>query len=344
MRITHQMMTRDYLKRMNTNLSNLTRSNDKLNSNRAFNKAYENVADASKALKVRKLISDNERYQTSIRDAQGRVKAAEDGIRSVNSLLITAKDRMVEGLNGTMHESDRQKIAAELGKAQEEVLQIMNMTYSDKYLYNASGNANAKQPFKVEADGMLYYNGSKVDALMKDPLTGQPSNYVSGQGYEPIQWDEKNYVDIGFGYKLTGDLKVDANTAFSDTFSGIQSFGYGKNADGVPLNAHSLLGQMVTHLEANNIEGMEKDLNAISDSMEFLLTSITEVGARYSSLESTMGRLESEYVNLADTQNSLEGVDLAEEIIYNKDYEMSWLVTLQLGSKILPQTLFDFIR
>ncbi|MGD9560456.1 MAG: hypothetical protein AB7V55_07615, partial [Oscillospiraceae bacterium] len=343
MRITHQMLSRNYLKRMNTNLSNLTKSNDKMSSQRAFNKAYENLADAGKALKIRKLIADDERQLTAVRDAQGRAKAAEDGIRNVNSLMIGAKDRLVEGLNGTMSPEDRQKIASELGKLQEEIFQIMNGQFSDKYLYNSAGNEDGSAPFTIGGAGELLYNGSPVDGLVKDPATGKPATVENGV-YTPIPWNADNYVDIGAGFMLTGDKRVDANTAFRDTFSGVESFGYGTNADGVPLNAYSLFGNMVKHLQADNIEALEKDLNAIPDSMEFLLTSITEVGARYTVLEDTADRLESEYINLVDTQNRLEGIDLSREIIYNKDFEMSWLVTLQLGSKILPQTIFDFLK
>lgn len=344
MRITHSMMTRNYLQRMNTNLSRLTSSNDKMTSQRAFNKAHEDVSAAGKALKVRKLIYENERNLESVSETQSRVKAAEDAIRGINDLLIQSEDRMVQALNGTLTQSDREKIATELEKLQGEVLQIMNTKFSDKYLFNAAGNADATQPFTVDAGGALYYNGTAVDSMQKSPVTGNPTTFVQGEGYVDIPWNATNYVDIGSGFELKSNGAVDANTAFSDTFSGVGSFGYGRNDDGVPLNAYSLLGDMVTHMRAGNMQGLDKDLNAISDSMEFLLTSITEVGARYSTLDDVKGRLESEYINLADTQNRLEGIDLAEEIIYNKDYEMSWLVTLQLGSRVLPQTIFDFLR
>ncbi len=340
MRISHQMLSRNYLKRMNTNLSNLTQSNERMSSQRAYNKSYENVSDAGKALKIRKLIADDERHLTTIRDAQGRASAAEDALRTVDSLMIRAKDRLVEGMNGTMSQDDRDKIAAELERARDEVFQIMNTSFADKPLFAASGNANGSPPFSVDASGALLYNGSPVDDLVAHPTTGKPVN----PDLSAIPYNTDNYVDIGFGLSLTSAGKVDPNTAFKDTYSGIENFGFGVNDDGVPLNAYSLFDRMVQDLRSGNMEGMGNDLNAISDSMEFLLTSITEIGARGVTLEDTAARLENEYINLAEIQNKLEGIDLSREAIFNKDYEMSWMVTLQLGSKILPQTIFDFIR
>lgn len=337
MRITHQQLSRNYLKRMNNNLTNLTKSNERMTSERAYNKGYENVTDAGKALRVRKLLANSERYLTNIRDASGRATAAEDCIRSVNSILNKATDLVTEGLNGTFNQDDRDKIATEIKALQDEVFKTMNSSFGDKYLFTASGNKDGSAPFSV-VSGELMYNGTAVDSMTRG-TSGQILDATSA----PIQYNEPNYVDIGFGYKVTGN-KVDPNTAFRDTFSGVESFGFGLNSDGMPVNAYSLLGDMVTNLNNGNRDALAKDLDGIKVSMNALLTSVTEIGARVTTLENTASRLEDEYINLAETQKKLEGLDLSEEIIYNKDFETSWLVTLQLGSKILPQTIFDFIR
>lgn len=337
MRITHNMLSRNYIGRMNNNLTKLTGSNQKMTSGRAYNKGYENVTDAGKALRIRKLIADDERYLSTIRDVSGRAAMAEDGMRTINSLLIRVEDRVIAGLNGTLAPEDREKIATEIQQVQEEVLMIMNSSYAGKHVYGAAGNGQASEPFKV-VNGELQYNTTSVDSIRK-MANGQ---LVNSDG-DPIPFNEPNYVDIGFGYKVVNG-KVDPNTAFRDTYSGVECFGFGKNADGTAVNAYSLLGSMVNNLNNNNMDALGKDLNAIHTAMGFLQTAITEVGARTVTLEDTAARLENEYITLAETQNDLESIDLSNEIIYNKDYEMSWLVTLQLGSKILPQTLFDFIR
>ena len=340
MRITQNMVTRNYIKRMNNNYGNLTKSNDKIASQRSFNKGYENVSDAGKTLRVRRLLADNERYQTTVRDVQGRVTAAEDSMRTLTDRLTMVKDRVVEANNGTLTDKDRDLIAQELSALQEETMALMNTSFSDKYVFAAAGNSGGQPPFSTDATGALLYQGQKVDDMYLDAGTGKVS-----LGGNEIKYNARNYVDIGFGYKLGPDGKVDPNTAFQDTFSGVECFGYGKDpSTGVPLNAYSLLSDMVTSLKANDLDRLGEDLNAITDSMTFMLRSITEVGARGVTLQNTQGNLENEYVVLIDTQNKLEGLDISEEIIYNKEYELSWNVTLQLGSKTLPTSIFDFLR
>lgn len=343
MRITHQMLSRNYLTRMNKNQTTLKESNERLSAQRKFNKGYENVTDAGKALRTRKLVAANERYQVAVRDAEGRAASAEESLRTVNSLLITTKEKLIQGMNGTYTQAERDKIATEVTKHQEEVLQLMNSSFADKPIFAAAGNKDGSPPFSTDASGQLSYNGTLVDDMVFNPDTGNVAT-LQGTFFVDIPYNADNYIDIGYGYSLTSEGKVDPNTAFKDTYSGVESFGYGVNEDGVPINAHSLMGYISTSLKNGDVDAMGKALDALPQTMDYLLTTITEIGSRGVTLENTMANLEKEYNLLAETQTELEGIDLAEEITYNKQYEMNWMVTLQMGSKVLPQTIFDFIR
>lgn len=348
MRITNQMLNRNYLKRMNNNLGNLTNSNEKMASGRAFVQGDENVSDAGKALKVRQMMANNQRFNDTIRDVQGRVAAAEDGIRTVNSLAIAAKDRLVQGLNGTMGQEDRDKIAVELERAQEEIMQIMNTQYADKHLFAASSNGDGSPPFTKGPAGELLYNGTAVDSMVKNPANGRPATAVDLGGgvfqYTDIPYNTPNFVDIGLNFALMPDGSVDPNTGFKETFSGVECFGYGMDAKGVPVNAYSLFGKMAEGLRSGNMDNIDVCLDALPQTMNFMLTAVTEIGARGVTLDNTSARLDNEFLNLAESQNLLEGVDISREAMLNKNFERGWLVTLQLGSKILPQSIFDFLR
>lgn len=336
MRVTHQMLQRNYLNRMENNLSQYTKSGDKISSNRAFSKAHENVTDAGKALRMRKLIASNERYQSTIRDVQGRTAAAEDGLRTVNSLMIKVEDLLIEGMNGTMTTEDREKIATEIDQYQGQIYQIMNSKFGDKYVFSSAGNSDGSAPFEA-VDGALKYNGTYTDTMMK-----QADGTIVDDNGDPIPFNTPNYVDIGFGYAIK-DGGVDPNTAFKDTYSGVECFGYGYSSNGSSLNAWSLLGEISTNLRNSNMTGLDDNLDALKESMGFMLTSITEIGARGVTLDNTLTNLQNEYINLVETDDKLENVDIAEEIVYNSSYETTWMVTLQMGSKLIPPSIFNYL-
>ncbi|MEG1103826.1 MAG: hypothetical protein RSD78_03185 [Oscillospiraceae bacterium] len=339
MRITHNMMTRNYLGSVNKTLKNLSASNDRLTSQRAFNKASENVSSADRALRVRRLLVENEEAVKNISDLNARYESAENSLMAINNIVGTVTEDLVRGMNGTMEASDREKLAREVNNLQEHVLQTMNAKFSDKFLFAASGNKDGSAPFTVGANG-IEYNGQDVNAMVPD-ANGKPT--LNGK---PIDYNKVNHVDIGLGFGLEGtgiNATVDPRTAVQSTFSGAETFGFGVDADGNPKNIYSLLGKVADDLRAGNSGTLSKDLDAVKAMHSELLMQVTDMGNRANFAEQTSLRLQNDTLNLQEVQNRVEAVPLEKEMMYNKDFEMSWNITLQLGSKILPPSIFNFL-
>lgn len=345
MRITHNMLTRNYLSSVNNNLKNLSGSNDRLTTQRSFNKASENVAGADKALRVRRLLIDNETAVSTMKDLDATYEAAEDSMRAINDIVGNVTDDLMRGLNGTMDPGDREKLAVEIESLQEHVLLTMNAKFSDKYVFAASGNANGAPPFSVGANG-LEYNGTVVDTMLED-ADGNPTLPPPAVAGTPIPYNKRNYVDIGLGITMVGtgqDAEVDPRTAVPGSFSGVETFGFGLDANGAPRNAYSLLGKIAGDLRGGNTDTLSQDLTAVKAMQSALLVQVTDAGNMVKFNEKTSARFENEILNLQKLQNDVEAVPLEKEMMNNKDFEMSWMITLQLGSKILPQSIFNFLN
>ena len=442
MRITNRNQMSTFMSRMNNNLSQLTKSNNKMSSQRKFDKAWENVADATRTMRVRRLIRDNEHSLTNIRDVQGRMNASEDNLGAINKILEQTLDRSVQGLNATYDESDRQKMAAELENLQRQTLSLMNGQYADEFLFSAAGGATKGQPFQMgtmtmpeleygnlwqtDANGNaifdtdvngnkiprpilvndgagnmvpqqgwktktqpvmgkdaggnniitgyqpvtktvtgLMYNGMPVDMMKEDPTTkkivwqgptpGYETSMAKNPSYNPftmngseIKWTEipfnkNNFIDIGLGFKLKGN-SASPETSMQYTYSGAELFGVGRNENGISNNVYTLLGEICDSLNTNNMDQLGQQLDQLRVCRDRLMVGITQIGTSAKFSEDMAGILENDTLVLKTTQTDLEAIDLAEESINNKDFEMSWMVTLQLGSKVLPTSLFDFMR
>lgn len=342
MRITHNMLTRNYMSSVNTNLKNLKGSNQKLASQRSFNSAGENVANADRALRVRRLIRENETAVTTIKDLDAQYEAVENSIRAINDIMTTVTDDAIRGMNGTMDSSDREKLATEIENLQDHVFQTMNAKFSDRPLFAASGNDTGANPFSLDANGKLLYNGQDVDSMQPD-ANGKPTDALGN----PIKYNGKNYVDVGLGFTVNGAGAagvLDTRTAVANTFSGVETFGFGTDADGNPKNIYSLLGKMANDLRAGDPETLAVTLDAATGAQSNLLVQLTNVGNMSNFIGQTSERLENDTLNLKEVQNRIEAVPLEQEMMSNKEFEMSWMVTLQLGSKILPPSIFDFLR
>ena len=50
------------------------------------------------------------------------------------------------------------------------------------------------------------------------------------------------------------------------------------------------------------------------------------------------------YTPRTDHQKDLEAVKVETEAVNNKSAETAWMITLQLGSSIIPPSIFDFMK
>ena len=140
---------------------------------------------------------------------------------------------------------------------------------------------------------------------------------------------------------------VDPKSAFNPRTSGIDVLGFGTNEkDGFANNIYEVMKEIASTLKT---EPFDRDklnnlLDVAKDRQNGLVISLTNVGTRDKFLDYNISRLESEASTLQKTRKSVEDVNIEEESIFSKMYESSWLITLQLGTKIIPPSIFDYMR
>ena len=69
----------------------------------------------------------------------------------------------------------------------------------------------------------------------------------------------------------------------------------------------------------------------------------TDLGNRMQYLEQTQSRLEDDITDMTTLETDLISSNPAEEAIKMKECEYVWLAVMQLGSKVLPASLLDFM-
>lgn len=450
MRVTNRNQIMTQMRNMNKTLGNLSESNNRMSSQRKLNHAYENVADATRAMRVRKAIRDKDFYMRNGDETVGRIDSADGALQTAVTVLRKVTDRVEQGLNGTFQDDDRQKIAAEIESLQGEILSLMNSKYADQFVFGAAGGPIAdKAPFANEkvqipvmetvnyhmenedgnklflvkagnpsvydadgneyrpgdtiSDGMtlfdaplggaqvpvnntnfdeklnrvqhqakdangnpqfttretLAYHGMPVDEMEFNKNTGKVEWYAfdsttgavafdkaTGEPIREMPYNATNYVDIGLGYefiKTKDGETLNPDTVVPYTFSGVEMFGMGKT-DGMSNNLYSAMGEIVTALKQNDLDALSKHLDHLPSMRSTLLTGLTEAGTRSNFITDMRAIHENDKLAYQTKQKGLEATDLAEEAMHNKNHEMAWMVTLQLGSKVLPSSLFDFIR
>ena len=207
----------------------------------------------------------------------------------------------------------------------------------------------------ISADGKsVYYTQEEFDdARLADPalnvfkFNGTYEQEQIIKDYEDMEYTSQNYLDIGIGHTFKqnadGTSSINPETVHQFTYSGVEVFGAGRT-DGMANNVYTFLGEIVDSMNNNDMDRLGEQLNHIKDVRENLLTSITEIGVRTNFLDSMEDIHKNDLLNFQTRQKDVEAVDLPQEAMNNKNHEMAWMVTLQMGSKVLPSSLFDFLR
>ena len=165
------------------------------------------------------------------------------------------------------------------------------------------------------------------------------------------------FADIGLGLKISGDQRADPRTAYQVSFSGLTIMGnagddnfnlnpiIGANGTQVSGNLYDLLGQIQEALsepmDKKALDDMYTQLVALTDDVGMVRT---DLGNRMEYLQLTQTRLTDDITNMTELETDLISSDPAEEAIKMKECEYVWLALMQLGSKVLPASLLDFMH
>lgn len=348
MRITNNYMTRNYLGNLNSALDLYNQSGERIHSGRKLNKMSDNVSDGTRALSVRTQSYKNEQIQENVKKAGETLTVAESNLMSIKDIVDGVHAKAVEALNGPK-ESAAEIFAIDFDAIKNQIVEFANCKYNDCYVLGGTNNQEA--PFSINDAGELLYNGTSVNRIYK-----QDGLFKSEISDAEIEGSRSIYIDVGIDMVVKNG-KVDARTAFNMSESGLDALGYGytelKYSDDsgkeytftAPNNLYQLVGEMADCLkEPQNFEKLAVLNDHLKKGFDGLVNEISDIGIRTNYLDRHLSRLEDEEDVLTKIQNDLEYIKETDELINNKNMEYSWLLTLQFGSKVLPQSLMDYLK
>lgn len=322
MRLTNNMMSRNYLKNLNSSLKELNDANTRITAKRSYMRISEDPATALKAMKIRKNLSRLELYMENLSNAQGILDQYESTISKINSLVTEALAQVAQGITGTSDSSARLTVANTLRGFQESILAASNTRYADDFIFG--GSNVGEKPFAIGASGELLYNGQDVN-------TG-------------IFSDENIYIDIGIGLDVNEFGFVDPKSAFNIAIPGTKLLGTGLDENGLPNNLYNLLGEIADKLANNDLSNIELYAEKLEDLSGEIRMQYVGIGEKSNFITYFKERLDSEKLNSKTKQSELEGMQLEQGIIEFGEMELAYNACLQMGAKILQPSLLDFLR
>ena len=151
MRITSSMISGGYKSQMNNTLSQLDYYTKRANDLRRYRKFSEDPVTASKAMRMRKIYSQNEDYRNNISTIGDQYAMAEDATMDIKAILDDARERFERASNeSTFPKSDLEIYEKTFRGLQKDFLTVVNSKFDDNYVFG--GSKATEIPFTVSED------------------------------------------------------------------------------------------------------------------------------------------------------------------------------------------------
>ncbi len=270
-----------------------------------------------------------EQYTRNMNEVNNWLDTTDESLNQVGEQMKRVRELVIQASNDTNTPDERAKIKTEIDQIRQQLQDVANTKIGDRYIFSGT---NTSKPLFVEAtppnaDGTKImnadyqlYDGTNVISTAPDKLTA-PNGDVQ--------------IDDG--------IQLQVNAPGADLFGNIDSL-MGKisellDPNRVPEPAtgaeiSEALGGVATDTQSDDITNMHNKI----------LEAQADVGARQNRVELMENRLSIREISVTKQLSNNEDVDYAKAITDMVTSESIHQAALSVGSRIIQQTLVDFIR
>jgi flagellar hook-associated protein 3 FlgL len=142
-RITHASMARKVTGNLQRSLAKLESLQEQISSNRAINRPSDSPVGTVAALRLRAELGRNEQINRNLDDATAWLSTADDTLTSVVDQINRVRDLALQASNGALGQTERDAIAAEIGKVKETLIGLANTKYLDRAVFAGTADGLA---------------------------------------------------------------------------------------------------------------------------------------------------------------------------------------------------------
>ena len=384
MRVTNSSYYRNFTNSINDVHGRLNKSMNKVSSGKAYEKASDNPLAYYEGKKIDNQYQDTLSKLGLITNVKNRLYQQELGARSIQNRLSEAKKKIeyVRSDSNNSDMQIVQTVRDDLLQKQQSMVNDLNAQYQNNYIFG--GSDTTTQPFTLSADGreltfshtfagddsatkMVMTLTQQTDGTYQYDFSGTkgnpPANMNSDETLDNIvkAMRETGYMDVGYGNISEPDTLLDTNTGGLNLITGLSAGAMNAMSDSQAkdevikrLNNSpvALVGKAViasdNYIGGGSREDFSSALGTVMDTMtdteHSVSTVYSDLGNKYSLLESTEEKLTTIKLALTEQYKEKLGADPYEAITEMFSYQQSYNAALRVGSNMMSSSLFDFVK
>ncbi|RLQ96791.1 flagellar hook-associated protein FlgL [Falsibacillus albus] len=144
MRITQNMLSANMLKNLTNSYENMGKYQDQLATGKRINRPSDDPVVAMKGISYRNNLQEVEQFKRNFSEAYNWNENSDSSLDKATQALQRIRELTVQASNDTYDASQRDGIKQEITQLKEQLVQIANTKFGDKYLFN--GTDTTEQP------------------------------------------------------------------------------------------------------------------------------------------------------------------------------------------------------
>ena len=184
MRVSNEYMANNLMKNLNQNREELNEYNDQLSTGKKFDLPSDNPTGVATSMNLSSKLEQNEQNIKNLDEGIGWSESTDSALGQASSVLQRVRELALRGANGSLSESDREAIADEVHQLRENIVEIANTTYNDRYIF--SGQKTKVKPYQGITGAAADYQGGsgKIERQIASNTKMQINQ--TGENFEQI--------------------------------------------------------------------------------------------------------------------------------------------------------------
>lgn len=277
------------------------------------------------------IIERNKQYKTNIANALDEMQATHDSLQSTADLFQNMRQLAIDSTQ-TGNIGNLPSLATTLKGYIEDVIRNMNQDVNGQYLFG--GSKSTKQSIQTDFPGS---NGNPYEITTVPATTANPSGmtivFHGNMADKSIHKDANTTEVVNMN---TEQIMGTGGTQFFD--AAVKLYNLLKyKSDGTPRGDKDLL-------TLDDRAKLDQYQSQINDYYNKLNSSTGIMGSRIERLKAFSDQYDNEEIRLNSLKSEFEDSDVARESMNLAKDDTSLQYSLQVGSKMMSSSLFDFVR
>lgn len=304
MRVTNNGIMSGYLRDIQTNLQNMDKLNEQLNTEKQINKISDDPLKTVKILNIQNEIENTEKYNYNCDEITGWLDITDESLNRIANLSSDIKTKLIS-ISGAFGKDEIAATRAEVNEKVKQIGEILNTTYAGKYIFGGQLTDTPPVTTNVDKNGIVSLSIQNKD---NDSINKKLNSAISSGLNINYNLTVKDVTRGDEGLKLFNDLSVALSGDVVDT---------------------NEIGKLSTKID-----------NYMND----ILNNRSIVGSRTNTIDKVKETNEENILSMKGALSGIQDVDMTTQFMHLKEAQMVYTSSLQVGAKLIQGTLLDYLR